>query len=339
MPKHALVTGGAGQDGSYLIDLLQSLGYAVHAQRRRPPVTQSGAREVQWHVGDLCDREFLTRLIDRCEPDEIYNLAAVSRPALSWQIPEETLLLNALVPQRICQILQTSRSSCRFFQASSSDIFGNAAESPQNESTRCEPNSPYGISKAYAHRIVGAYRNAFGLHACCGILFNHDSPRRPLDFVTQKIAHAAAAISLGISQTDESDETGRPIVLDSKVRLGNVAVRRDFAFAGDVAKAMHLIVQSNEADDYVIGTGEDHSIAEFCEAAFAVVGRNWREHVTIDQSLVRPVDTHLTRADPSRLKQRLGWSPTVDFKGLVAMMVEARIKALTEHHTQPANQD
>ena len=214
-------------------------------------------------------------LLSTSAPNEIYNLAAVSRPALSWDIPIETARLNALVPQSICEFIRREMPTTRLFQASSSEIYGDSPAHLQDEETRANPRSPYGISKAYAHQIVGAYRQQYGLHLSCGILFNHESPRRPLGFVSQKIAHAAAAASLGLTETRELDERGKPILSDGKLYLGDINVRRDFGFAGDVVEAMRLIVQSDVPSDFVVGTGHAHSIAEFCEVAFRVGGLDW----------------------------------------------------------------
>ncbi|WP_445492935.1 GDP-mannose 4,6-dehydratase [Rhodopseudomonas sp. RCAM05734] len=330
MNKSALVTGAAGQDGSYLIDLLLSRGYAVHAQSRQPRAGGADRPGLQWHIGALTDPQFLDGLLGELRADEIYNLAAVSRPALSWEIPFETTQLNAIVPQRICEFLVKTKSTSRLFQASSSEIFGDTDDALQNETTCCRPKSPYGISKCFAHQMTGAYRERNGLHASCGILFNHESPLRPLSFVSQKIAHAAAAVSLGMTETRELDERGRPIVSKGKVLLGNLDIRRDFGFAGDVARAMHMMLQSEQPADYVIGTGENHSIAEFCEAAFGFVGLDWRAHVDVDPGLVRASDMRVTTADTSRLVSQLGWKPEVGFSGVVAMMVTARISALQD---------
>lgn len=328
LSKTALITGASGQDGWYLIELLLARGYKVHAQSRRFPAEAKVVPSAVWHVGDMTDPVFLQRLMDDIAPDEIYNLAAITRPGLSWQDPEQTAILNALVPQRICQILADAAATCRLFQASTSEMFDGANGRAQTETTPFNPQSPYGISKAFAHRTVGAYRRQFNLHASCGILFNHESPRRELSFVSQKIAHAAAAISLGLQETRELDEKGRPIVANGKLRLGNIYVRRDFGFAGDVAAAMHLIVSSDQADDYIVGTGESRSIAEFCDEAFRQVGLVWQDHVIVDQALVRDVDTPFTQADASKLVTRLGWKPKVSFDALVAMMVDERIRLL-----------
>lgn len=326
--KCALVTGGAGQDGWYLIELLLSRGYEViaHSRNQVDPALHHG--RVSWHIGDLTEEAFLRDILSISKPSEIYNLAAVSRPALSWEIPMETALLNGLVPQRICEFIRRELPQTRLFQASSSEIYGDSSAHLQNEQTPINPKSPYGISKAYAHQIVAAYRQQYGLHLSCGILFNHESPRRPLGFVSQKIAHAAAAASLGLTETLELDERGKPILLDGKLYLGDINVRRDFGFAGDFVDAMHLIVQSNAATDFVVGTGQAHSIAEFCETAFRVAGLDWTKYVVVDPSLLRKVDSHFTRADSSKLRSQLGWSPRVDFQTLVEMMVQERVRVL-----------
>jgi GDPmannose 4,6-dehydratase len=247
---------------------------------------------------------------------------------LSWDIPIETALLNALVPQHICEFIRRELPATRLFQASSSEIYGDTPPQLHHEQTRANPKSPYGISKAYAHQIISAYRQQYGLHLSCGILFNHESPRRPLGFVSQKIAHAAAAASLGLTETRELDERGRPILSNGKLYLGDISVQRDFGFAGDFVQAMHLIVQSDTPSDFVVGTGHAHSVAEFCEVAFRVGGLDWTKFVVVDPLLLRKVDSHFTRADSSKLESELGWRPKVDFPALVDMMVQERIRIL-----------
>ncbi len=328
MKKRALVTGGAGQDGWYLIELLLARGYDVFAHSRNEIDPQLHRGNVSWRAGNLTYEQFLNGLLTASAPDEIYNLASVSRPAQSWDIPIETALLNGLVPHRICEFIRLEHPKCRLFQASSSEIFGDTTPQLQNEETPTHPKSPYGISKTYAHQIIGAYRQQFDLHLSCGILFNHESPRRPLSFVSQKIAHAAAAASLGLTETRELDERGKPILSNGKLRLGNINVRRDFGFAGDFVEVMHLIVQNDEPSDYAVGTGQAHSVAEFCEAAFAVGGLDWRQYVVTDDTLLRKVDSHFTQADTSKLQSLLGWRPKVDFFALVRMMVQERIRFL-----------
>src|ERR1700676_632444 len=326
--KRALITGGAGQDGWYLIELLLSRGYDVAAHSRHQAESDVHGGRVCWHTGDLTDGVFLEDLLTVSAPDEVFNLAAVSQPALSWDNPIETAQLNALVPQRIFEFIRRNNPACRLFQASSSEIFGDTICELQDEQTRSNPKSPYGVSKAYAHHIVGAYRQQYGLHLSCGIMFNHESPRRPLNFVSQKIAHAAAAAALRLTETRELDERGRPILSGGKLYLGDISVRRDFGFAGDFVEAMHLIVRNDVPSDFVVGTGQAHSIAEFCEVAFRVGGLDWTKFVVVDPLLLRKVDSHFTRADSSRLQTELGWHPKVDFPALVDMMVQERIRVL-----------
>jgi GDPmannose 4,6-dehydratase len=326
--KRALITGGAGQDGWYLIELLLARGYDVVAQSRNPIDPRIHHGRVAWHTGDLTSELFLDELLATSAPDEIYNLASVSRPAQSWNIPTETTRLNGLVPLQICEFIRRELPKCRLFQASSSEIFGDTVIDLQNENTPINPKTPYGVAKAYAHQIIGAYREQFDLHLSCAILFNHESPRRHLGFVSQKIAHAAAAASLGLTETRELDERGKPILFNRKLHLGDINVRRDFGFAGDFVEVMQLIVQNDVPSDYVVGTGQAHSIAEFRETAFDVGGLDWREHVVVDESLIRKVDSHFTRADSSKLLSQLGWRPKVDFVGLVTMMVQERIRLL-----------
>jgi GDPmannose 4,6-dehydratase len=261
----------------------------------------------------------------------------VSRPAASWDIPIETAVLNGLVPHRICEFIRKVSPSCKFFQASSSEIFGDSGSSLQDEFTPLNPKSPYGISKAYAHQLIGAYREQYGLYLCSGIMFNHESPRRPLTYVSQKIAHAAAAAALGLKTTRELDERGRPILSNGKLFLGDVNVRRDFGFAGDFAVAMHLMLSGNVASDFVIGTGQAHSIAEFCEAAFRAVGLDWATYVEVDRSLIRKIDSHFTQANPSKIRSEFGWRPKLDFPALVSMMVNERLKALKEADANQGN--
>ncbi|MCX7320008.1 MAG: GDP-mannose 4,6-dehydratase, partial [Hyphomicrobiales bacterium] len=323
-----LVTGGAGQDGWYLTDLLLKQGYDVHAQSRHQVDADLHGGRVHWHAGNLMDEGFLTGLLSRVAPDEIYNLAAVSRPSISWDIPIETALLNSLVPHRICEYIRREAPTCRMFQASSSEIYGDTRAEVQDEDTRANPGSPYGISKAYAHQIVGAYRRQYGLHLSCGILFNHESPHRPLNFVSQKIAHAAAAAALGLKETRELDERGKPILNGGKLYLGDITVHRDFGYAGDFVEAMHLIVRHDTPADYAVGTGQAHSIAEFCETAFKVFGLDWNDYVVRDNTLLRKVDSHFTQADPTKLKIKLGWEPKVGFVDLVDMMVKERLRVL-----------
>ena len=332
--KKALVTGAAGQDGQYLVSLLRQRGYVVHAQARaatsRVSLDDDNSGNLNWHFGDVTNQKFLERIFVQSEADEIYNLAAVSRPTVSWNEPRLTAETNALVPQQLCELALKYRPSARLFQASSSDMFGDGFAREQDETTHCVPQSPYGVAKLYAHRIIGAYRHQYGLHACCGILFNHESPLRPLSFVSQKIAHGAACLARGITDSLELDERGRPLLQGGKLLLGDLSVRRDFGFAGDVVEAIHMILQRPKPDDYVVGTGEDHSIQEFCEVAFRYVGLDWTDHVLTDPKLLRKTDSHYTRCNPAKLFAETGWRPEVGFKQLVEMMVNARLQALDD---------
>lgn len=324
--KSALVTGASGQDGHYLVNLLLERGYMVHAQSRSPqPVPDNPA--FRWHAGDPGDAGFLEELILSTRPDEIYNLAAISRPLDSWAAPGKTANITAFLPHTICELLLKHRPTCRLFQASSSDMFGNCMSERQDERTSFEPASPYGIAKLYAHHIIGVYRRHHGLHGCCGILFNHESPFRRLTYVSQKIAYAAAAASLGVQSTSKLDEFGRPILFEGKLLLGDLSVRRDFGFAGDHVEAMYLILQHPTPDDYVVGTGEDHSIEEFCDFAFRAVDLDWTDYVRVDPKLVRKSDSRYTHADSTKLRSVLHWQPKVGFQELVSTMVHAQLKS------------
>jgi GDPmannose 4,6-dehydratase len=340
LKSKVLITGASGQDGYYLANLLRQQGCIVHAQSRRQTHPNSHLDGVHWHVGDPADRDFLESLIEAVMPEEIYNLAAVSRPIQSWGAPRETADVNGFLPQEICELLLKHKRDCRLFQASSSEIFGDAHDhDAQNEQSQCVPKSPYGAAKLYAHRIVGAYRAQYGLHVSTGILFNHESPKRPLSYVSQKIAYAAAAVSLGLSETPETDERGRPILLDGKIAMGDLSVRRDFGFAGDYVEAMRLIVKHPTADDYVIGTGRDHSIEDFCHQAFSLVGHKWTDHVVLDPGLIRKVDSRYTRADTAKIRSVLNWRPNVDFQALVSMMVKAQTAFIKDSISLSENPD
>lgn len=335
--KRALVTGATGQDGTYLVDLLVRSGYDVHGQTRGvPPAAASG---VNWHRGALTDQAFLEYLVAELKPDEIYNLAALSRPVLSWKAAQQTADVNAFVPQAFCELLVRHRPDARLFQATSSEIFGDSAGVWQDEATPCRPRSPYAIGKLYAHHVIGAYRQQYGLHACSGILFNHESPHRPLSFVSQKIAHAAAALSCGLRETEALDERGQPIVSGGILRLGDLAVRRDFGFAGDYVAAMHLILAHPDPGDYVIGSGEAHSIEDFCKVAFAAVDLDWRAHVRVDETLIRKTDNRFTRANTAKLRQTIGWRPRMSFSDLVTCMVRSQLALLRREIPKSALQD
>lgn len=324
--KRALITGATGQDGCYLSGLLLSKGYEVHLQSRWAHPRRDPNPSAIWHKANLIDPQAVEELCLSIAPDEIYNLAASSRPEATWEEPLETALINGMVPHRFLEVIRRRLPDRRFYQASSSEIFGNTPISPQNELTPFQPQTPYAIAKVYAHQTVNAYRLRYGLFACAGILFNHDSPERPLWFVTQKIAHAAALIASGVRDSDELDERGEPIVSKGCVSLGNIDVSRDFGYAGDYVRAMWLMLQHEGPEDYVIGSGTTHSIRDICQVAFGHVNRNWEEHVVIDQRLVRPLDSRYTIADSTKARGLLGWKPTVSFEDLVRMMVDARLE-------------
>lgn len=318
MTRSALVTGITGQDGSYLAEFLLEKGYQVHGMVRRSSTTSLErighlTGRIHLHQGDLLDQNSLVRLIEEIRPDEVYNLAAQSFVPTSWEQPIFTAEVTGLGVTRLLDAIRQVNAKIRFYQASSSEMFGKVRESPQSEKTVFHPRSPYGVAKVYGHNITVNYRESYGLFACSGILFNHESPRRGLEFVTRKISHTVANIRLGLA---------------GELRLGNLEAKRDWGFAGDYVKAMWLMLQQDEPDDYVIGTGETHSVAEFVEIAFSHVGLDWRQHVTIDPAFYRPAEVDLLLADPRKAHEKLGWKPEMTFKNLVAEMVDADIERL-----------
>ncbi|MDE0891783.1 MAG: GDP-mannose 4,6-dehydratase [Planctomycetota bacterium] len=313
--KRALVTGLTGQDGSYLAEFLLKKGYEVFGLVRRTSSPRLDRVEpildrVNIVYGDLLDQSSLQRVLGNCMPHEIYNLAAQSFVPTSFAEPVLTAEVTALGATRLLEAVRHVHPGARYYQASSSEMFGAVRETPQNEMTPFVPRSPYGVSKLYAHWTTVHHREAYGIFACSGILFNHESPRRGEEFVTRKIARAAARISQG-RQTE--------------LRLGNLEARRDWGFAGDYVRAMWLMLQAEQADDFVVATGETHSVREFCERAFARVGLDWEAHVVTDESFLRPLEVDLLVGDASRAREQLGWSPTVSFEGLVDMMVDAEL--------------
>jgi GDPmannose 4,6-dehydratase len=313
----ALITGITGQDGSYLAELLLAKGYVVHGIVRRSSTFGTQRIEhifnrLNLHYGDVTDGGAMARLVAEIEPDELYNLAAQSHVRVSFDQPAytaEAVGLGAL------NVLEAARvvPGCRVYQASSSEMYGQVAETPQRETTPFRPRSPYGVAKVYAHWITVNYRESYGMHASCGILFNHESPRRGETFVTRKIVRAAARIASGIPET---------------LYLGNLDARRDWGHAADYVEAMWLMLQEDDPDDYVIATGETHSVREFCERAFAHVGLDYRDHVEIDPRYYRPAEVDLLQGDASKARRQLGWVPSVTFEGLVAGMMDAELQAL-----------
>ena len=315
--KRALVTGITGQDGSYLAELLLSKGYEVHGIVRRLS-SQNYDRIghilnlVTLHQADITDDSSIFRVISDVGPDEIYNLAAQSYVPESWHTPISTSNQTGLAATRFLEALRTYCPEARYYQASSSEMFGMVREMPQNENTPFYPRSPYGVSKVYAHYMTVNYRESFGLYCVSGILFNHESPRRGLEFVTRKISNAAARIYLG---------------KQDKLFLGNMDAKRDWGFAGDYVEAMWLMLQQDYPDDFVIATNETHTVREFVETAFNKLGLDIDRHVEIDQKLFRPAEVNVLLGDASKANAKLGWQPKVSFTQLVAMMVDADLAA------------
>lgn len=310
--KRALVTGVTGQDGSYLAEFLLKKGYKVYALRRRTssPIyvnVEEIKDQLEWIDGDLTDLASLIRAIQESDPDEIYNLAAMSFVGTSWKQPLATGQMTGLGVANMLEAIRLIKPSARFYQASTSEMFGKVLETPQRETTPFYPRSPYSAAKLYGHWMTINYRESFGLYACSGILFNHESPRRGVEFVTRKITNAVARIKLG---------------LQDDLHLGNLDSKRDWGFAGDYIKAMWLMLQQEKPDDYVISTGETHSVREFVETAFAYVGLNWKDYVVQDPRFMRPAEVDLLLGDCSKAEQKLGWHKDVDFPTLVHMMVD-----------------
>ena len=311
--RTALITGITGQDGSYLAELLLAKGYRVVGIVRRSSTTPYErishlVDQVELLSADLLDQHSLVDAMEACKPDEIYNLAAQSFVQTSWNQPVLTGEFTALGVTRVLEAMRKAAPKARFYQASSSEMFGKVVETPQRESTPFYPRSPYGVAKVYGHWITVNYRESFGLYAVSGILFNHESPRRGLEFVTRKVTDGVARIKLG-HQT--------------QLHLGNLDARRDWGFAGDYVDAMWRMLQEDEPDDYVVGTGETWSVRQLCEVAFECAGLDWQEHVVFDEKFMRPAEVDLLVADPSKAKRALGWEPKVGFKELVAMMYDA----------------
>jgi GDPmannose 4,6-dehydratase len=322
--KRALITGITGQDGSYLAELLLDKGYEVHGLVRRSSTFGTQRiehlyrdihevhRPLTLHHGDMADGNGLARLIREIRPTEVYNLAAQSHVRVSFDQPTYTADVTAVGTLRLLEAIRDLQDAVgyqiRFYQASSSEMFGKVAETPQKETTPFYPRSPYGVAKVYSHWITVNYRESYGLHASCGILFNHESPRRGETFVTRKITRAATRIKLG---------------LQDKLYLGNLDAQRDWGFAGDYVEAMWLMLQQDEPDDYVIATNETHSVREFCEKAFGRLGLDAREFIDIDPRYFRPAEVDLLLGDAGKAREKLGWTPRTSFDDLVAMMVDA----------------
>jgi GDPmannose 4,6-dehydratase len=322
--RRALITGITGQDGSYLAEFLMEKGYEVHGLKRRSSSFNTDRVDHLYvdfhrpdakfflHYADLTDASSVAGCLAEIQPDEIYNLAAQSHVKVSFEIPEYTADVVAVGTVRLLETMRRSGIRCRFYQASSSEMFG-ATPPPQTEKSVFHPRSPYACAKVFAHQITVNYRESYNLHASCGILFNHESPRRGETFVTRKITRAVAHIKLG---------------LEKKLYLGNLDARRDWGFAGDYVEAMWMMLQQDNPDDYVIGTGESHTVREFAQAAFAHAGMDWHDYVEIDPRYYRPAEVDDLQADASKARKVLGWEPRMSFKALVQTMVDADLAAL-----------
>src|SRR5580700_2379871 len=311
MQRKALITGITGQDGSYLAEFLLEKNYRVYGLvRRSSTINFERIAHLQDKVelipGDLLDQSSLITALQKAEPDEVYNLAAQSFVPTSWTQPVLTGEFTALGVTRMIEAIRVVNPAIRFYQASSSEMFGMVDGSPQNESTRFYPRSPYGVAKLYGHWITVNARESYGLFACSGILFNHESPRRGIEFVTRKVSYSVARIKLG---------------LQPKIKMGNLDAERDWGFAGDYVRAMWLMLQQNVPDDFVIATGETHTVRRLLEIAFTHVGLDYRKFVETDSALLRPAEVHHLRGDYSKARRKLGWKPTVSFEKLIEMMV------------------
>ena len=324
MTRKALITGITGQDGSYLAEFLLGKGYDVYGMVRRTSTVryeriQHIQNQLQLVQGDMGDLSSLITAISAVEPDEVYNLAAQSFVPTSWNQPVFTGDITGLGVTRMLEAVRTVNPAIRFYQASSSEMFGKVREVPQKETTPFYPRSPYGVAKVYAHWVTVNYRESYDLFTCSGILFNHESPRRGMEFVTRKVTYHAAKIKLE---------------LGNEIRIGNLESKRDWGFAGDYARAMWLMLQQDQPDDFVIATGETHSVERLLEVAFAHVGLNWHDYAVQDQRYMRPAEVDLLVGDPSKAKQELGWEPEVSFEELIGLMVEADLKKLRDNPRQ-----
>jgi GDPmannose 4,6-dehydratase len=316
--KVALVTGITGQDGSYLAEFLLEQGYRVYGMVRRSSLSNFERinhliGKIELVQGDLLDEFSLTSVLKETRPQEVYNLAAQSFVPTSWAQPVLTSQFTAIGVTKLLEAIRLVDPSIKFYQASSSEMFGKVRETPQTELTPFYPRSPYGVSKVYGHYITVNYRESYGLFACSGILFNHESPRRGLEFVTRKVTDGVARIKLGLSE---------------ELRLGNLDAKRDWGFAGDYVKAMWLMLQHSQPDDFVISTGETHSVRELVQIAFSHVDLDWEKYVKVDKAFLRPAEVDLLVGDSSKAKDRLGWEPSVSFQDMIHMMVDADMARL-----------
>ena len=331
--KKALITGITGQDGSYLAEFLIKKGYDVSGIVRKTS-HESYANigkfqdDLKLFQGDLLDPVSLREIIQKVEPDEVYNLASQSHPSESFKQPIHTAEITGIGAHRVLDATLDVNPKTKFYQASSSEMFGWVREIPQTETTPFNPANPYAAAKLYAYAVTKIYRESYNMFATNGILFNHESPRRHLGFITQKVTYAAACAKLGIKTSEYLNEEGEPIFKDRKVALGNLEAKRDWGFAGDYVEGMWKIMQSKTPDDFVLATGETHTIKELCEESFSYVGLDYKKFVTVDKRFIRPTETGPLVGDASKAKKILGWEPRTKFKGLVKMMVDAHLARL-----------
>lgn len=333
MAKKALISGITGQDGSYLAELLLKKGYEVSGIVRKTshllyPNISHIQEELNLIQSDLLDPVSLRETIQKVKPDEVYNLASQSHPSESFKQPIHTAEITGIGAHRMLDATWDIVPKAKFYQASSSEMFGWVREIPQNEETPFNPANPYAASKLYAHAMTKIYRESYKMFAVNGILFNHESPRRHLGFVTQKVTYAAACAKLGVKNSVHLNEEGEPIVKNGKVALGNLEAKRDWGFAGDYVQAMWLMLQARKPNDFVIATGETHTIKDLCQEAYGYVGEDWEKHVFVDSRFLRPTETGPLIGDSSKAKKVLGWEPKVGFKELIAMMVDAHLARL-----------
>lgn len=322
MGKTAIVTGITGQDGSYLAELLLEKGYEVFGMVRRSSVENFDRIDhikdrINIRQADLLDQYSIIRLIEEAQPDEVYNLAAMSFVPTSWNQPVLTAEFTAIGVTRVLEAIRVVNPKIKFYQASSSEMFGKVKEVPQKETTPFHPRSPYGVAKVYGHYITVNYRESYDIFGVSGILFNHESPRRGIEFVTRKVTYNAAKIKLGLSK---------------ELRMGNLNSKRDWGFAGDYVKAMWMMLQQEKPDDYLVATGETHSVKELVEVAFSYLDMDYRDFVKVDESFKRPADVDLLIGDYSKAKEKLGWKPEVNFEDLIKMMVKSDIEAVKKEY-------
>jgi len=331
--KTALVTGITGQDGSYLAELLVQKGYRVVGIWRKtsailPHNSHFLRGSIEFVYGDLLDSSSLVEVIRRDQPDELYNLAAQSYPGESWRLPIHTAEITGLGAQRIFEAVRQAKPDCKVYQASSSEMYGKVREIPQKEDTPFEPINPYAAAKLYAHSIARIMRESFNMFIACGILFNHESPRRGAHFITQKVSHGAACAKLGIRTSPVLNEEGEPMFNEGKLKIGNLEAKRDWGFAGDYVEAMWMMLQHEKPDDFVVATGQVHTVRQLCEAAFGYLGLDWKKYVEVDPRFVRPTETGPLVGDAAKAAKVLGWKPKTTFEQLVHIMVDQHLAKL-----------